>query len=73
MAHTTTWAPLYGDNDGTLPEHVYAFPRHKKDPLIDAVHVRSALEHFHTIEEIDEEERHLAFRNIKIRPIEAKK
>ena len=65
MAHTTTWEPLHGDDDGTLPENVYAFPRFRKDPLIDAVHVRDAMEHFHTVDGVDEEERHQAFCNIK--------
>jgi hypothetical protein len=65
MAHTTTWEPLRGDGDGTLPESVYAFPKQRIDPLIDAVCVRSALEHVHTIPEVSDEDREQAFDNIK--------
>jgi hypothetical protein len=65
MAHTTTWEPWRGDDDGNLPESAYAFPRRKIDPLTDAVNVRSALEHFHTINEVSDEEKEIAFDNIK--------
>ena len=65
MAHTTTWEPWRGDGGGTLPASVYAFPRQRIDPLIDAVCVRSALEHFHTIAKVSEDEKRAAFDNIK--------
>lgn len=65
MAHTTTWEPWRGDGDGNLPPSVYAFPKQRIDPLVDAVSVRAALENFHTIPEVSDEEREMAFFNIK--------
>lgn len=64
MAHTTTWEPMRGNGDGDLPDHVYAFPHTKRDPLLDAVHVRNALQHFGEIE-AKPEEKELAFANLK--------
>jgi hypothetical protein len=63
MANTTKWKPWQGD--GALPAHVYAFPKQRIDPLIDATDVRSALSHIHEIGEVSDEERRLAFDNIK--------
>lgn len=66
MAHTTTWEPLGGDGDGSLPESAYAFPRHRIGPLTDAVRVRDVLQHFHAIREVTEEDRRQAFDNIRM-------
>lgn len=65
MAHTTTWRPWLGEGDSNLPAYVYAFPRQMIDPLIDAVCVRSALEHFHSIPQVTDDDRREAFDNIK--------
>ena len=65
MAHTATWRPWSGSDDAAMPAYVYAFPRQKIDPLIDAVCVRSALEHFHSTPEVSDEDRLRAFDNIK--------
>lgn len=64
MAHTTTWEPWRGGDGATLPASAYAFPRQRIDPLVDAVCVRSAIEHFGTVP-VSEEERTIAFDNIK--------
>ncbi len=65
MAHTTTWEPTLGDDDGTLPGHAFAYPKQRQILLIDAVCVRSAIDRFHTIPEVSDEERCEAFQNIK--------
>lgn len=65
MAHTTTWKPWRDSGDGKIPAHVYAFPKQRIDPLIDAIGVRTAIEHFHTIPEVSDEDRAIAFDNIK--------
>jgi len=65
MAHTTTWRPWLAEGE-TLPAYVYAFPKQKIDPLTDAICVRSALEHFHTIQEVSDDERMEAFDNIRL-------
>ena len=65
MANTPTWKPWDGDAAVSMPAYVYAFPRQHIDPLIDAICVRSALEHFHTISEVSDEDRREAFDNIK--------
>ena len=65
MAHTTTWKPLNGTGDGILPASAFAFPKQRLEPLVDAFCVRSALEHFHMISEVSDEERQTAFDNIK--------
>ncbi len=64
MALTATWEPLHGDVDGTFPEHVYAFPRRRQQPLLDAVHVRNALQNFGAIE-ADDDEKKVAFHNLR--------
>jgi hypothetical protein len=53
-----TWKP----ND---PEHEFAFPKERKEPLTDAAHVRNALARFDQVEGVSDEERALAFENIK--------
>lgn len=65
MAHTTTWEPWDGDAEGRLPQHVFAFPARRAEPLIDAPGVRSAIERIHLIPEVSDEERCQAFDNIK--------
>ena len=65
MAHTTTWEPGRGADDSGLPSTAYAFPKQRIDPLTDAMDVRIALEHFHAIKEVSDDERQEAFDNIK--------
>jgi hypothetical protein len=64
-----TWKPhekhgeLTARND--LPDSVFAFPAQRKEPLTDAAHVRNALARFDQVEGASDEERDLAFANIK--------
>ena len=71
MAEHTTWKPHTrhgnldsGDRD-QLPESVYAFPKQRKEPLTDASHVRNALARFDQVQDVSEDDRDLAFANIK--------
>ena len=48
-----------------LPESAFAFPRSRKEPMTDASHVRNALARFDQVEDVSDEERDLAFANIK--------
>jgi hypothetical protein len=48
-----------------LPDSVYAFPTKRKEPLSDASHVRNAIARFDQVEGVSDEERDVAFANIK--------
>jgi hypothetical protein len=48
-----------------LPETAFAFPRSRKEPMTDASHVRNAIARFNQVEDVSDEERDLAFANIK--------
>lgn len=67
----TTWEPhtVHGDlDDGErddLPSTAFAFPRQRKEPLTDAGHVRNALARFDQVEGVSDEDRDLAFENIR--------
>ncbi len=71
MAHKTTWQPhtTHGDLSGKdrdkLPDTVFAFPRERKEPLVDAGHVRSALSRFDQVTGVSDAERDQAFANIQ--------
>ncbi|HTU85774.1 MAG TPA: DUF6582 domain-containing protein [Solirubrobacteraceae bacterium] len=64
-----TWKPH--DKHGQLtersdlPDSVFAFPSERKEPLTDASHVRDALARFDQVEGVSDEQRALAFENIK--------
>jgi uncharacterized protein DUF6582 len=49
-----------------LPETAFAFPRSRKEPLTDASHVRNAIARFDQVQDVSDEERDLAFANIKV-------
>jgi hypothetical protein len=65
----TTWKPheKYGTlterND--LPDSVFAFPKQRKEPLTDARHVRNAVARFDQATGVSDDDRELAFANIK--------
>jgi hypothetical protein len=65
----TTWKPHTKHGELTkrsdLPDTVYAFPDKRKEPLTDADHVRNALARFDQVQDVSDEERDLAFANIK--------
>ena len=71
MSVKPTWQPY--DEHGTLsskereelPESVYAFPKQRKEPLTDAARVKTALARFDQVEDVSDEDRDLAFANIK--------
>jgi hypothetical protein len=65
----TTWQPHEKHGELTersdLPDSVFAFPKERKEPLTDAAHVRNAIARFDQVTEVSDEERELAFANIK--------
>ena len=71
MSAKTTWQPhnkrgeLSSKERDDLPESVFAFPKQRKEPLTDAAHVRNALARFDQVEDVSDEDRELAFANIK--------
>ncbi len=71
MAKKITWKPHteHGDLDTKdrkeLPDSVYAFPQERKLPLTDAAHVRAALARFDQVQDVSDEDRTMAFDNIK--------
>jgi hypothetical protein len=71
MAKEATWKPHteHGDLSSKerekLPDDVFAFPKQRKEPLTDARHVQNALSRFDQVEGVSDEDRELAFSNIK--------
>ena len=65
----TTWKPheKHGEltTQSDLPDSVYAFPKQRKEPLTDASHVRNAVARFDQVTGVSDEDRELAFANIK--------
>ncbi len=67
----TTWEPhtahgkLTTAQQNDFPDSAFAFPKHRKEPLTDASHVRNALARFDQVKEVSEADRDLAFANIK--------
>jgi hypothetical protein len=64
-----TWQPheKHGEltTRGDLPDSVYAFPKQRKEPMTDASHVRNAIARFDQVQDVSDEDRDLAFANIK--------
>jgi hypothetical protein len=48
-----------------LPDSVYAFPKQRKEPLIDAQHVRNAVARFDQVIDVSDTDRALTFANIE--------
>lgn len=48
-----------------LPDTVFAFPKQRKEPLTDASHVRNALARLDQVQGVSDQDRDLAFANIK--------
>jgi hypothetical protein len=65
----TTWQPheKHGrlTEQSDLPDSVFAFPKQRKEPMTDASHVRNAVARFDQVQGISDEDRELAFANIK--------
>jgi hypothetical protein len=66
---TATWKPheKHGKltTQSDLPDSVFAFPKQRKEPLTDASHVRNAIARFDQVKGVSDDERALAFTNIK--------
>jgi hypothetical protein len=66
----TTWKPHEAHGQltakGDLPDTVFAFPKQRKEPLTDAQHVRNAVARFDQVMDVSDEDRALAFANIKL-------
>ncbi|HYB30052.1 MAG TPA: DUF6582 domain-containing protein [Solirubrobacteraceae bacterium] len=64
-----TWKPHEKHGELTersdLPDSVFAFPKERKEPLTDAAHVRNAIARFDQVIDVSDDERELAFANIK--------
>jgi hypothetical protein len=71
MSTKTTWKPhtehgeLSSKDRQELPDSAYAFPKQRKEPLTDAAHVKNALARFDQVTGVSDEDRDLAFANIK--------
>jgi hypothetical protein len=64
-----TWEPYEEHGRLTtrsnLPEHVFAFPKQRKEPMTDAQHVRNAIARFDQVIDVPDADRALAFANIE--------
>jgi hypothetical protein len=64
-----TWKPheKHGEltERGDLPDSVFAYPKLRKEPMTDAKHVRNAIARFDQVTGVSDEQRSLAFTNIK--------
>jgi hypothetical protein len=67
----TTWKPikeggkLSTAEKNDLPESAFAFPKQRKEPLTDAGHVRNAIARFDQVDSVSDDDRELAWANIK--------
>ena len=69
----STWEPPLSEHHGrldaqalsALPDSAFAFPRARKEPLLDPSHVRNAIARFDQVKDVSNDERELAFANIK--------
>jgi hypothetical protein len=48
-----------------IPDREYAFPKERKEPLEDAVHVRNAIARFNQVEGVNDAERDAAWKRIR--------
>ena len=71
MAQKSTWRPhdthgkLTAAREQELPESAFAFPAQRKMPLTGPGYVREALARFGEVDDASDDERDLAFDNIK--------
>lgn len=52
-------------NKNQLPDSAFAFPKKRKEPIIDARHVRNAVSRFDQVEGVSDAERDQAWRRIR--------
>jgi hypothetical protein len=62
-AHTDHGTLSSQDRDD-LPDDAYAFPDQRKEPLVDAAHVRTAIARFNQVQDVTDADRDLAWANI---------
>lgn len=48
-----------------LPDSAFAFPRSRKEPMTDAIHVEEAIARFNQVADVTSLERDIAFANIQ--------
>jgi uncharacterized protein DUF6582 len=63
-----TWKPPHmapGTPRRDWPANVFAFPKQRKEPLIDASHVRSAIARFNQVDGVSQRDREIASNNIR--------
>jgi hypothetical protein len=66
-----TWMPSTAHGvqssyeEAMLPTTVFAFPKHRKLPLIDAESVQAAMDEFFDVDNVDDDDRTQAFANIQ--------
>jgi hypothetical protein len=65
MATTTKQKSLSAADKKKLDDKQFAFPKERKEPLVDAKHVRNAVARFDQVEGVTDKERDLAWRRIK--------
>jgi len=71
MSTKTTWqshtehGEISTKERDNLPDSVFAFPQQRKEPLTDASHIKNALARFDQVEGVSDDDRDLAFANIK--------
>lgn len=53
------------NNRDSIENKEFAFPKHRKEPLNDAAHVRNAIARFNQVEGVTNEERDEAWKRIK--------
>lgn len=58
-------APLSDKEREQLPESSFAFPKERKEPLVDARHVQEALARFDQVQGVTNKERDEAWQRIK--------
>ena len=58
-------AQLTAEEQDQLPDSAFAFPRERKEPLVDASHVRNAAARFDQVTGVSEAERKKACRRIE--------
>jgi len=56
--------PLSSHAENEIPSSKFAFPKERKEPLIDASHVRNAIARFDQVEGVSNAERDAAWRRI---------
>jgi len=60
-----THGELTASKRNDLPDSAFAFPKQRKEPLTDASHIKNALARFDQVDDVTDQERDVAFANIK--------